>query len=101
MTPGIARENLPIDRKARAQLRTVELATRPPEERVRDFEDVILPFTSEQAMLEASRCVQCPDPAPCVEACPTRNDIPTAMWLIEQGSFLEAAQLYRETSSLP
>ncbi len=101
MTPGIARENLPIDRKEKARLRSLELATRPAAERVRDFEDVILPFRAEQAMLEASRCVQCPDPAPCVEACPTRNDIPTAMWMIEQGSFLEAAALYRQTSSLP
>ncbi len=101
MTPGISRDYLPIDRRARALIRTVELATRPPQERIKDFEDVILPFTTEEAMLEASRCVQCPDPAPCVEACPARNDIPTAMWLIEQGSFLEAAELYRETSSLP
>jgi glutamate synthase (NADPH/NADH) small chain len=34
-------------------------------------------------------------------ACPTHNDIPSAMWLIEQGKFLEAAKLYRQTSSLP
>jgi glutamate synthase (NADPH/NADH) small chain len=36
-----------------------------------------------------------------VVACPTHNDIPSAMWLIEQGRFLEASQLYRQTSSLP
>jgi glutamate synthase (NADPH/NADH) small chain len=52
-------------------------------------------------MLEASRCVHCPDPAACVEACPVHNDIPSAMWLIEQGRFLEAAELYRQTSSMP
>jgi glutamate synthase (NADPH/NADH) small chain len=34
-------------------------------------------------------------------ACPTHNDIPSAMWLIEPGKFLEAAKLYRQTSSLP
>ena len=51
--------------------------------------------------MEAARCVQCPDPAPCVEACPVHNDIPSAMWLIEQGRFLEAAALYRKTSSMP
>ncbi len=66
-----------------------------------DFEDAVIPLTAEQAMFEASRCVQCPDPAPCVLACPAHNDIPSAMWLIEQGKFLEAAQLYRQTSSLP
>jgi glutamate synthase (NADPH/NADH) small chain len=34
-------------------------------------------------------------------ACPAHNDIPSAMWLIEQGKFIEAAQLYHRTSSLP
>src|SRR5512134_2409158 len=34
-------------------------------------------------------------------ACPTHNDIPSAMWLIEQGFFSEAAKLYHQTSSLP
>jgi glutamate synthase (NADPH/NADH) small chain len=51
--------------------------------------------------MEAARCVHCPDPAPCVEACPAHNDIPSAMWLIEQGEFLEAAKIYRQTSSMP
>jgi glutamate synthase (NADPH/NADH) small chain len=36
-----------------------------------------------------------------MEACPAHNDIPSAMWLIEQGEFLEAAKLYRQTSSMP
>jgi glutamate synthase (NADPH/NADH) small chain len=34
-------------------------------------------------------------------ACPCHNDIPSAIWLIEQGNYVEAAQLYRQTSSLP
>jgi glutamate synthase (NADPH/NADH) small chain len=34
-------------------------------------------------------------------ACPTHNDIPSAMWLIEQGCFVEAAAIYHQTSSLP
>jgi glutamate synthase (NADPH/NADH) small chain len=34
-------------------------------------------------------------------ACPCHNDIPSTMWLIEQGRYVEAAELYRETSSLP
>ena len=52
-------------------------------------------------MYEASRCIECPDPAACVRACPVNNDIPSAMWLISQGEFLEAAKIYHETSSLP
>jgi glutamate synthase (NADPH/NADH) small chain len=99
--PIIASESLAIDRKARARIPSLEQTTRPVLERVCDFNDVIIPMDAEQAILEASRCVHCPDPAPCVEACPAHNDIPSAMWLIEQGEFLEAAKVYRQTSSLP
>jgi len=99
--PAIASEYLAINRKERACTPSLEVATRPVTERVCDFEDVTIPMTSEQAQMEAARCVHCPDPAPCVEACPAHNDIPSAMWLIEQGEFLEAAQIYRQTSSLP
>jgi glutamate synthase (NADPH/NADH) small chain len=97
----IPSEFLAIDRKARARVPSLEVATRPVSERVCDFQDVVIPMDAEQAMLEAARCVQCPDPAPCTAACPAHNDIPSAMWLIEQGMFLEAAAIYRQTSSMP
>ncbi len=94
--------NFPIiDRKARMNIPSENLSLRSPEARICDFKDVIIAMTPEQAILEASRCIQCPDPSACVQACPVHNDIPAAMWLIEQGQFLEAARLYRETSSLP
>jgi glutamate synthase (NADPH/NADH) small chain len=99
--PAISSEYLDIDRKERARTPSLDITTRPVDERVRDFNDVVIPMTPEQARLEAARCVHCPDPAPCIEACPAHNDIPTAMWLIEQGEFLEAAKLYRQTSSMP
>ena len=97
----IPSENLTIDRKARANMPFFDLDLRSPEVRVCDFEDVIIEFDPERAMVEASRCIHCPDPAPCMVACPTANDIPSAMWLIEQGRFAEAADLYHQTSSLP
>jgi glutamate synthase (NADPH/NADH) small chain len=97
----IESEYLAIDRKDRAHLPFQEIEHRPIEERVCDFNDTVIGFTPERAMYEASRCIHCPDPAPCMVACPTHNDIPSAMWYIEQGMFLEAAQLYRQTSSLP
>lgn len=92
---------LAIDRKLRAHIPGEELEHRNPKERICDFDDVLIPLDPERAMFEASRCVHCPDPAACVLACPAHNDIPSAMWLIEQGQFLEAAKLYRQTSSLP
>lgn len=94
-------DSLDIDRKARARVPALEVSTRPVLERLGDFDDVIIPMTPEEAMQEAARCVHCPDPAPCMLACPIHNDIPSAMLLIENGYFLEAARLYRQNSSLP
>jgi glutamate synthase (NADPH/NADH) small chain len=90
-----------IDRKERMKIPFQDLELRPPEERILDFDDAVIPFDEERAMREATRCIHCPDPAHCVKACPANNDIPTAMGLIEQGRFLEAAQVYHQTSTLP
>jgi len=92
---------LKIDRKERMQIPFQDLELRPPEERILDFEDVVIPFDTERAIREAKRCIQCPDPSACVQACPAHNDIPAAMRLIEQALFLEAAQIYHQTSTLP
>jgi glutamate synthase (NADPH/NADH) small chain len=97
----IESEFLAIDRKSRVHIPFMDLDHRPASERICDFDDVVIDLDEERAIYEASRCIHCPDPAPCVVACPAHNDIPSAMWLIEQGRFLEAAQLYRQTSSLP
>ena len=98
---NIPSEYLDIDRKARVYTPYQDLSLRPPTERVCDFGDVVVPLDSDRAMREAARCIHCPDPAPCMLACPCHNDIPSAMWLIEQGRYVEAAELYRQTSSLP
>src|SRR6266511_1701224 len=97
----IPSEMLTIDRKARANMPFYDLDLRSPEVRTCDFEAVVIEFSAERDMVEAARCIHCPDPAPCMLACPTHNDIPSAMWLIEQGHFSEAANLYHQTSSLP
>ena len=90
---AVPSENLAIDRKKRAKEPFLELDLRPAEERVCDFNEVVIGFSPEQAQIEAARCIHCPDPAPCMLACPTHNDIPSAMWLIEQGRFADAAKL--------
>ena len=98
---AVPSEFLDIDRKARANKPFFDLDLRPPEVRTCDFNDVVISFDPERAMTEAARCIHCPDPAPCMLACPTSNDIPSAMWLIEQGKFVDAANIYHQTSSLP
>lgn len=93
---------LDIDRKERRRLIPRQyMPKQPPSQRIFNFDEVYLGFDAETARIEASRCLQCPHPAPCQLACPLHNDIPAAMWLIAQGDFLGAAARYRLTSNLP
>lgn len=64
------------------------------------LEEVNLGLTKEQAMQEAQRCLDCPNPA-CMEGCPVSINIPTFIKNIERGEFLEAAKVLKETSALP
>ncbi|MBI2761839.1 MAG: NAD(P)-binding protein, partial [Chloroflexi bacterium] len=71
-----------------------------PEERVRNWEEVYQGLDLSQAIIEAARCIHCPT-APCVSACPTHNDIPTAFGLLERGDVIAAASVFRQTSTMP
>ncbi len=89
-----------ISRKQRANLEPVKYYKRAPEDRRTDFEEAILGYDAEMAMEEASRCLQCPDPQPCMTGCPAGNDLATALWHISEGEFIQAAQVLSETSPL-
>ena len=64
------------------------------------LEEVNLGLTKEQAMEEAQRCLDCPNPT-CMQGCPVSINIPTFVKNIERGEFLEAARVLKETSALP
>ena len=64
------------------------------------LEEVNLGLTKEQAMQEAQRCLDCPNPT-CMQGCPVSISIPTFVKNIERGEFLEAARVLKETSALP
>ena len=64
------------------------------------LEEVNLGLTKEQAMQEAERCLDCPNPT-CMQGCPVNINIPTFIKNIERGEFLEAAKTLKETSALP
>src|SRR5512136_1532371 len=72
----------------------------PPEQRVRNFDEVPYGLTLEQARLEASRCLRCKKPA-CVAGCPVAIDIPAFIWSILQEDFRGAARKLKEMNSLP
>ena len=64
------------------------------------LEEVNLGLTKEQAVQEAQRCLDCPNPT-CMQGCPVSINIPTFVKNIERGEFLEAAKVLKETSALP
>ena len=63
-------------------------------------EEVNQGLTQEQALLEAKRCLDCPEPL-CMTGCPVGINIPTFIKHIEKGEFLKAASTLKETSALP
>ncbi|HRR40997.1 MAG TPA: NADPH-dependent glutamate synthase [Syntrophales bacterium] len=71
-----------------------------PKERIKNFEEVPYGYTTEQALLEASRCIQCKKPG-CIAGCPVDVDIPGFIKLIAEGKFVEAAWKLKETNALP
>ena len=46
-----------------------------PEKYEQNFADITPPLNARQAAIEAARCLYCFD-APCIQACPTRIDVP-------------------------
>jgi glutamate synthase (NADPH) small chain len=69
-------------------------------DRLADFLEIYGPYDEATAREQASRCVQCPDPA-CVAACPLGNRVPEWLALTAEGHFSEAAAILHSTSALP
>jgi len=71
-----------------------------PEERVKNFAEVALGYSGEQAMKEAKRCLQCDAPM-CKEGCPVGIDIPKFVRETAGGRFDEALKTLKDTNNLP
>jgi len=78
----------------------VPIAEQPPEERIRNFNEVPFGYTEDEAVLEAERCLQCPT-APCVEGCPVGIDIPRFIDHVKNRRFAEAIATIKEANALP
>lgn len=72
----------------------------PPEERIKNFNEVPLGYTEEEAIQEAKRCIQCKNP-PCVKGCPVEIDIPGFIAKIAEGDFRGAIRVMKEKNVLP
>lgn len=71
-----------------------------PKLRIKNFNEVALGYSKEQALREASRCLECKKPI-CVEGCPVDIDIPAFIGLIKEGDFIGAIHKIKEKNSLP
>ncbi len=86
--------------KPKVQKTVVPMPKQTPEVRRRNFNEVALGYTEEQALIEASRCLQCPKPQ-CVLGCPVEIDIPAFIQLMKDKQFDEAIKKIKEKNCLP
>lgn len=87
--------------KERTAIPRVKMPELDPKYRITTLdEEVNQGISVEQAVLEAKRCMDCPDPT-CMQGCPVSINIPGFIKNIQRGEFLQAAAVLKETSALP
>jgi len=85
---------------AKLDLNRISMPRQDPEVRSRNFAEVALGYSPEQAKQEASRCIQCPK-QPCIAGCPVNIDIPGFIKALQEGDMPEAVRVLKEKNSLP
>ena len=70
-------------------MKKVPVREQNPEVRAKNFEEVCLGYNEEEAMAEASRCLNCKN-AMCVKGCPVSINIPAFIHEVKEGNFAEA-----------
>ncbi|MCR5420078.1 MAG: NADPH-dependent glutamate synthase [Lachnospiraceae bacterium] len=78
----------------------VPITEQDPKVRATNFEEVCLGYTAEEAMAEASRCLNCKN-ARCVQGCPVSIDIPAFIQEVKAGNFEKASRIISASSALP
>ena len=86
--------------KERISIERVKMPELDPSYRITCKEEVNQGITEEMALVEASRCLDCPNPQ-CVTGCPVNINIPGFIKNVERGEFNEALKVIKETSALP
>ena len=76
------------------------MPTQEPNERIKNFEEVALGYTEEQAIDEAKRCLNCKNKM-CIRGCPVKIAIPDFISKVADGKFEEAYEIILKSSSLP
>jgi glutamate synthase (NADPH/NADH) small chain len=86
--------------KPKIKKEAAEMPKQKPEIRRKNFDEVALGYSEEQAKEEASRCLQCPKPQ-CVTGCPVEVAIPEFVKLFKEGKYEDAIRKIKEKNALP
>ncbi len=86
--------------KERFSLERVHMPERDPNVRNKNIDEVNLGLAADMAVVEAHRCIDCPNPT-CITGCPVGINIPKFIKKIEANDFLGAAVVLKETNALP
>lgn len=81
-------------------LKRVPIKEQEPKVRAANFEEVCLGYSKEEAMEEASRCMNCKN-AQCIKGCPVGIDIPAFIQQVKEGNIEKSYQVIAESSALP
>nr|WP_317379753.1 NADPH-dependent glutamate synthase [uncultured Faecalimonas sp.] len=81
-------------------LKKVPVREQEPKVRATNFEEVCLGYNKEEAMEEATRCINCKN-AKCVQGCPVAINIPGFIKEVKEGNIEEAYKIIGESSALP
>jgi glutamate synthase (NADPH/NADH) small chain len=85
---------------AKLDLNRIPMPRQDPALRAKNFNEVALGYSAEQAKAEANRCIQCPK-GPCVTGCPVDIDIPGFIAAIREDNMTEAVRILKNKNSLP
>jgi len=86
--------------KPKIKKEAVKMPKQKPKERVKNFNEVALGYTEEQAIEEANRCLQCVKPQ-CVGGCPVEVSIPEFIKCLRERKYAEAIAKIKEKNALP
>ena len=85
---------------AKLNLNRVPMPMQIPKIRGKNFNEVALGYSLEQAQEEVSRCILCPRRS-CVEGCPVEVDIPDFIQAIRDGDMPKAVRVLKNKNALP
>ena len=81
-------------------LKKVPVREQEPAVRAKNFAEVCLGYNEEEAMAEATRCINCKN-ARCIQGCPVSINIPAFIAEVKEGNFENAYKVISESSALP